>query len=122
MAFQICAQNCLRENFIKTKPALLEPVMKIEIEAPSDFQGPIVGDLISRRGMITQSEINEDNVVILGEVPLAETFGYSTDLRSLTQGQGTFSMEPAGYRKVPVSLQQDIISDKKKQGQLVGAR
>ena len=122
MAFTICAQNCLRENFIKTKPALLEPVMKIEIEAPSDFQGPIVGDLISRRGMITQSEINEDNVVILGEVPLAETFGYSTDLRSLTQGQGTFSMEPAGYRKVPAALQLEIISDKKKQGQLVGAR
>jgi elongation factor G len=122
MAFQTCAQNCLRENFIKTRPALLEPVMKIEIEAPSDFQGAIVGDLISRRGMITQSDINEDNVVILGEVPLAETFGYSTDLRSLTQGQGTFSMEPAGYRRVPAALQLEIIADKKKQGQLVGAR
>jgi elongation factor G len=124
MAFQICAWGCFRETFLAMKPVLLEPVMKVEIEAPADFQGPIVGDLISRRGLITSTEINSNIVTILGEVPLAETFGYSTDLRSLTQGQGTFTMELAAYRRVPSSIQQDILADKKKggKGQLVGAK
>jgi elongation factor G len=124
MAFQICGWGCFRETFLQMKPTLLEPVMKVEIEAPCDFQGPIVGDLISRRGMIASTEIIDNVVTILGEVPLAETFGYSTDLRSLTQGQGTFTMEPSAYRRVPASIQQDILAEKKKgqKGQLVGAR
>ncbi|HTQ39980.1 MAG TPA: elongation factor G [Pirellulales bacterium] len=120
MAFQICGQNCLRENFPKTKPVLLEPVMKVEIEVPTTFQGPVAGNLTSRRGIIMSSEIHGNTAVIEGEVPLAETFGYSTDLRSLTQGQGTFSMEFAKYRRVPNSIQQEIIEEKKKQ--LVGAK
>jgi elongation factor G len=120
MAFQICAQNCLRETFMQTKPVLLEPVMKVEIEAPTNFQGPVVGNLTSRRGMIVSSEIHGNTAVIEGEVPLAETFGYSTDLRSMTQGQGTFSMEFSKYRRVPSSIQQEIIEEKKKQ--LVGAK
>ncbi len=120
MAFQICAQNCFRETFLKTKPVLLEPVMKVEIEVPTTFQGPVVGNLTSRRGMIMSSEVHGNTAVIEGEVPLAETFGYSTDLRSMTQGQGTFSMEFAKYRRVPSSIQQEIIEDKKKQ--LVGAK
>jgi elongation factor G len=120
MAFQICGQNCLRENFPGTKPVLLEPVMKVEIEVPTTFQGPVAGNLTSRRGIIMSSEIHGNTAVIEGEVPLAETFGYSTDLRSLTQGQGTFSMEFAKYRRVPNSIQQEIIEEKKKQ--LVGAK
>ena len=120
MAFQICGQNCLRETFLQTKPVLLEPVMKVEIEVPTTFQGPVAGNLTSRRGMIMSSEIHGNTAVIEGEVPLAETFGYSTDLRSLTQGQGTFSMEFAKYRRVPNSIQQEIIEEKKKQ--LVGAK
>jgi elongation factor G len=124
MAFQICAQNCFRETFLKMKPILLEPVMKIEIEVPVQFQGPITGDLISRRGMVESTEINGNVTTILGEVPLAETFGYSTDLRSLTQGQGTFTMEPSRYRRVPNSIQEEILENKRKaaKGQLVGAR
>jgi elongation factor G len=124
MAFQICGWGCFRETFLNMKPTLLEPVMKVEIEAPADFQGPIVGDLISRRGMIGSTEIIDNVVTILGEVPLAETFGYSTDLRSLTQGQGTFTMEPSAYRRVPKSIQEDILTEKKKgqKGQLVGAK
>ena len=120
MAFQICAQNCFRETFLKTKPVLLEPVMKVEIEVPTSFQGPVVGNLTSRRGMIMSSEVHGNTAVIEGEVPLAETFGYSTDLRSMTQGQGTFTMEFAKYRRVPVSIQEEIIEAKKKQ--LVGAK
>jgi elongation factor G len=120
MAFQICAQNCFRETFLKTKPVLLEPVMKVEIEVPVTFQGSVAGELTSRRGMIMSSEIQGNSAVIEGEVPLAETFGYSTDLRSMTQGQGTFTMEFSKYRRVPNSIQQEIIEEKKKQ--LVGAK
>jgi elongation factor G len=120
MAFQICAQNCLRETFMQTKPVLLEPVMKVEIEVPTTFQGPVAGELTSRRGMILSSEISGNIAVIEGEVPLSETFGYSTDLRSMTQGQGTFTMEFSKYRRVPTSIQQEIIEEKKKQ--LVGAK
>ncbi|MCA9247857.1 MAG: elongation factor G [Planctomycetales bacterium] len=121
MAFQICARGCFRETFLKMKPVLLEPCMKVEIECPTDFQGNVVGDVSSRRGVVSFTEVNGPITVILAEIPLAETFGYSTDLRSMTQGQGTFSMELARYKRVPASLQEDIIAEKKKQ-QLVGAK
>jgi len=123
MAFQICARNCFRETFMNTKPVLLEPIMKMEIECPSNFQGPVTGNLTSRRGMVVASEIQGNLSVIEAEVPLAETFGYSTDLRSLTQGQGTFTMEFAKYARVPKSVQEEIVLERKKsQGQLVGAK
>ncbi len=122
MAFQTCARNCFRETFLKTKPVLLEPIMKVEIEVPSQYQGPVTGELISRRGLIVSSELKGVIATIEGEVPLAETFGYSTDLRSMTQGQGTFTMEFAKYRKVPGNIQEDIIAEKKKRQQLVGAK
>lgn len=121
MAFQICARNCFRETFLKTGPVLLEPVMKIEIEVPSQFQGSVAGELTSRRGLIVATEIKGAIATIEGEVPLAETFGYSTDLRSMTQGQGTFTMEFSKYRRVPASVQQEIIAEKKKAA-LVGAK
>ena len=121
-AFQTCARDCFRITFPATKPALLEPIMKIEIEVPEHYQGPVTGDVISRRGMITGSEMRDGIAAINAEVPLAETFGYSTDLRSMTQGQGTFTMELLCYRKVPASIQEEIVAEKKKQAQLVGAR
>ncbi|HEV3415931.1 MAG TPA: elongation factor G [Pirellulales bacterium] len=120
MAFQICGRNCFRETFMQAKPVLLEPIMKVEIEVPATFQGAVAGELTSRRGMIMATEMQGNTAVIEGEVPLAETFGYSTDLRSMTQGQGTFTMEFAKYRRVPASIQQEIIAEKKKQ--LVGAK
>jgi elongation factor G len=114
MAFQICARDCFREYFPKTKPALLEPVMKVEIEAPDQFQGSIVGDVTVRRGIIEHTEQREDGtILIIAEVPLSETFGYATDLRSMTQGQGTFTMELQGYRKVPNNIQEEIIAERK---------
>ena len=81
----------------------------------------VVGDVNSRRGMIVSTETASKQTVIVAEIPLAETFGYSTDLRSMTQGKGTFSMEPCGYRRTPSSIQEEIIAEKKKQ-QLVGAK
>jgi elongation factor G len=94
--------------------------MKIEIECPESYQGPVVGDITSRRGIIHATDMAEGNATIVAEVPLAETFGYATDLRSMTQGKGTFTMEVAGYKRVPMSIQEEIVADKKKQ--LVGAR
>ena len=121
MAFQICARGCFRETFLKMKPALLEPIMKVEIEFPTEFQGGVTGDVVSRRGIIVTTEQNGNVTVLIAEVPLAELFGYSTDLRSQTQGQGTFSMEFAKYRKVPTNIQEEVIAEAKKKD-LVGAK
>src|SRR5207237_10908848 len=109
MAFQLTAQECFREYFMKMKPVLLEPIMKFEVEVPTVFQGTVVGNLTSRRGMIVGNELNGSTAVIEAEIPLAETFGYSTDLRSMTQGQGTFSMEFSKYRRVRASIQEAVI-------------
>ena len=121
MAFQICARGCFRETFLKMKPALLEPIMKVEIEFPTDFQGGVTGDVVSRRGIVMSTEQNGNVTVLIAEVPLAELFGYSTDLRSQTQGQGTFSMEFAKYKKVPGNIQEEVIAEVKKR-ELVGAK
>ena len=121
MAFQVCAAACFRQTFPKTRPVLLEPVMSVEIQCPAQFQGAVTGDVISRRGMIVSNQIQSHEATILAEVPLAETFGYATDLRSMTQGMGTFSMELAAYRRVPRAIQDDIVAAKKKE-LLVAAR
>jgi elongation factor G len=120
-AFYTAAQGCFREYFAKASPVLLEPIMNIEVECPESFQGPVVGDIISRRGLITNTDVRDGISVATAEVPLAETFGYATDLRSMTQGQGTFTMEFAKYSQVPSNVQQDIVEAKRK-AQLVGAK
>ncbi len=120
MAFQICARTVMRETFPRTRPVLLEPVMKIEIECPGPFQGTVVGNLTSRRGIVTTTEMLGPITRIEGEVPLAEVFGYATDLRSLTQGQGTFTLEFARYKRLPPSLAEEVIAQRKKPA-LVGA-
>ena len=114
MAFRTCALTAMRQTFPNTKPVLLEPVMKIEIECPSQAQGTVVGNLTARRGIITATEVIGPVARIEGEVPLAETFGYSTDLRTLTQGQGTFTMEFSQYKRLPSSLAEEVISERKK--------
>ncbi|MBM4001558.1 MAG: elongation factor G [Planctomycetes bacterium] len=119
-AFQTCARDAFREYFPRTKPALLEPIMRMEIECSDTHQGPVVGDITSRRGIVTSTDMRDGSSQIVAEVPLAETFGYATDLRSMTQGRGVFTMEFLCYRKLPVSLQEDVVNEKKKQ--LVGAR
>jgi elongation factor G len=113
MAFMICAQNCFRETFPKMKPVLLEPIMLMELELPEQFQGSVVGNISARRGIVLSTDMVGNVCKIMAEVPLAETFGYSTDLRSMTQGQGTFTMELAKYRPVPANIQTEIIAERK---------
>ena len=114
MAFQVCARQGFREAFLNTKPVLLEPIMKMEVEVPSDFQGPVTGELNKRRGLIISTETVGKTSTIVAEVPLAETFGYSTDLRSMTQGQGVFTMEFSKYRPTPGNIQKEIVEERKK--------
>ena len=109
MAFQICARDCFRETFRKSDPVLLEPIMKVEVETPVEFQGPVTGQVSSKRGVILGTENRGGFAVILAEVPLAEMFGYSNDLRSMTQGKGNFSMEFLKYQKVPTRFQEEIV-------------
>jgi elongation factor G len=113
MAFMVCAQNCFRETFPKMRPVLLEPIMLMELEVPEKFQGAVVGNISARRGIVLSTDMVGGITKIMAEVPLAETFGYSTDLRSMTQGQGTFTMELAKYRPVPASIQAEVIAERK---------
>jgi elongation factor G len=110
MAFKIAARAAFKEAFLASKPSLLEPIMKVEVETPTDFQGPVQGDLSSRRGFLLGTDMRDDYTVIIAEIPLAEMFGYSTQLRSMTQGKANFSMEFAKYRAVPQSIQEQIAS------------
>jgi elongation factor G len=109
MAFQICARDCFRETFRKSDPVLLEPIMKVEVETPVEFQGPVTGQVSSKRGVILGTESRGGFAIILAEVPLAEMFGYSNDLRSMTQGKGSFSMEFLKYQKIPARFQEEIV-------------
>ena len=119
-AFQACARGCFRETFKMTKPTLLEPIMKMAVECPEEFQGNVTGDLISRRAIVVSSEIREAVSYLDVEIPLAETVGYISRIRSLTKGQGDFTMELFAHRKIPVSIQEDVIAERKQQ--LVGAK
>ncbi len=97
------------------KPALLEPMMLMEIECPEEFQGTVVGQVSSKRGMVVSTQTDNGLTTIIADVPLAETFGYSTDLRSGTQGQGTFTMELYKYAPVPSNIQAEIIEERRKE-------
>jgi elongation factor G len=110
MAFKIAARAAFKEAFLASKPVLLEPIMRVEVETPSDFQGTVQGDLSKRRGFLLGSDMRDEYTVIIAEVPLAEMFGYSTDLRSATQGKAGFSMEFAKYRPVPSNIQEQIVA------------
>ncbi len=97
-AFRSAAKEAFEQAFLKAAPQILEPVMRVEVETPIDYLGRVQGDLSSRRGLLLGSQTQLDQVVIQAEVPLAQMFGYSTELRSLTAGMATFSMEFACYR------------------------
>ncbi|MBN2138032.1 MAG: elongation factor G [Sedimentisphaerales bacterium] len=109
MAFRIAGRDAFIEAFRKSKPCLLEPIMAVEVEAPGEYQGAVVGDLNSRRGIILGSEARGSYTVIRAEVPLANMFGYATVIRGLSKGMGTFSMEMARYSKVPAKLAEEIL-------------
>ena len=110
MAFKIAGSMGFKEGAKKADPALLEPVMKVEVVTPEDYMGDVVGDLNRRRGIIGAMEDSPAGKIIRGEIPLKEMFGYATDLRSATQGRATYSMEFSKYMEAPSNIAEDIIS------------
>ena len=108
-AFKTAAIMAFREGYEAAKPTILEPIMKVEVQAPEEFQGSVVGQLNQRRGTILSTENQEGYVVAVAEVPLNSMFGYSTDLRSATQGKGEFTMEFAKYAPVPRMEQEEMM-------------
>lgn len=111
MAYKIAASFALREAAKKCDPVLLEPIMFVEITAPSEYLGSVMGDVSSRRGSITDQEERGNATIVRAMVPLAEMFGYVTDLRSFTQGRGNFSMKFDHYEEVPKSISKKIIEE-----------
>ncbi|MDR0516794.1 MAG: elongation factor G [Fibromonadaceae bacterium] len=109
MAFQICARMAFREAYQKAGAQILEPIMKVEVQTPTEFQGSVVGNLSQRRGAIQATSEQQNYAIIVAEVPLSEMFGYATDLRSMTQGKAEFTMEFAKYAPVPRSIQEELI-------------
>ena len=114
MAFRICAMAAFRQYYMKAKPVALEPVMKLEVSCPEEFQGTVIGQINQRRGVIKGTESQENFIVIEAEVPLVEMFEYSTVLRSATQGKGVFSMEFNRYAETPRELQETLIKSYQK--------
>ena len=112
MAFKIAGSMAIKDGCKKARPCILEPMMKVEIEIPDEYTGAIIGDISRRRGRIEGQEPlgNTGNVIVRATVPLGNMFGYATDLRSNTQGRGTFSMEFLKYEQVPANVQEEIIS------------
>jgi elongation factor G len=109
VSFELCAKLAFRNSAKKAGPQLLEPVMAVEITTPEEFMGDVIGDVNGRRGIIQKMDNNVEGSVVKAKVPLSEMFGYSTDLRSLTQGRAAYSMEFSEYVAVPDSKAQEII-------------
>lgn len=114
MAFKTAALMGFREAYSGAKPIILEPIMKVEVEAPVEFQGSVVGQVNQRRGVILETK-SDENVTITAEVPLNSMFGYSTDLRSATQGKGQYTMEFAKYQPVPKQEQEEMVKKYREQ-------
>ena len=115
MAFKICAIEAFRQAFLRSKPVLLEPIMTVEVETPTQFQGSIVGDLNSRRGIISSVDPRQGYAVVRAEVPLANMFGYATVVRGLSQGMASFTMEMCRYGRVPAKIAEEIIETRRKE-------
>jgi elongation factor G len=110
MAFKIAGTMAFKEAARKAKPTLLEPIMDVEVVTPEDYMGDVIGDLNSRRGKVGKMEQRGANQVIDAEVPLSEMFGYSTDLRSKTQGRANYTMHFGSYQATPRSIQEEIVA------------
>jgi elongation factor G len=113
MAFKIAGSMALKEGVRKGRPQLLEPIMNVEVTTPEDFLGTVLGDLNSRRGQVEGMEARGNAQVVRAFVPLASMFGYTTDLRSATQGRATSSMEFAYYQPLPEALSKEIIEKRR---------
>jgi len=119
IAFQLAAIGAFKEAYMKAKPVILEPIMKVAVEGPSEFQGSVMGSINQRRGMIIGSMEEGNYTVVEAEVPLSEMFGYSTTLRSLTQGKAEFTMEFATFKPVPRGVSEELVKkhqEEKKNG------
>ena len=113
LSFRLCAREAMRKEILpRAAVVLLEPVMKLDIEVPEEFQGTVTGHVLKKRGLVTASETSDSTCVIIAEVPLAEMFDYANDLRSMTQGHGSFSMEFLAYRQAPTSVQKQVLKDR----------
>ena len=113
-AFKIAASMAFKEGCRKAKSVILEPIMKVEITVPEEYMGDVIGDINSRRGKMEGMEARSGSQIIRGFIPLSEMFGYATDLRSKTQGRGTYAMEPSHYEEVPKSILDTIVASRGK--------
>lgn len=114
MAFKIAASMAFKEGCRKAKSVILEPIMRVEVTVPEEYMGDVIGDINSRRGRMEGMEARSGEQIIRGFIPLSEMFGYATDLRSKTQGRGTYAMEPSHYEEVPKSVLDTIIASRGK--------
>ena len=114
MAYKIAGSMAFKDGMKKADPVLLEPIMKVEVETPDDYLGDVMGNITRRRGVLSGTDLRNGTQVIHAEIPLGEMFGYATDLRGLTQGRGTFSMEFSHYLEVPKNIADKVIGDNKK--------
>ena len=114
MAFKIAGSMAFKEGCKQAKSVILEPIMKVEVTVPEEYMGDVIGDINSRRGRLEGMEAIQGNQVIRCFIPLSEMFGYATDLRSKTQGRGTYSMEPSHYEEVPKSVFDNIVASRAK--------
>ena len=114
MAFKIAGSLAFKEGAKKANPILLEPIMKVEVEMPDEYLGDVMGNINRRRGVLSGTELRNGTQVIDAQIPLAEMFGYATDLRGLTQGRGNFNMEFSHYAEVPKNVAEKIIGNKQK--------
>ena len=109
VAFQLAAVGAFKEGYLKAKPTIMEPIMKVSVEGPSEFQGAVMGSINQRRGMIIGTTEEGNYTVVEADVPLSEMFGYSTTLRSLTQGKAEFTMEFSSFKPVPKSVSEELV-------------
>jgi elongation factor G len=110
MAFKIAGSMAFKEALRRAKPVLLEPIMSVEVTTPDEYMGDVIGDLNSRRGQVGGMDQRGNSQIVRAHVPLSEMFGYSTDLRSRTQGRATYSMQFDSYQQTPNSVQEEIVA------------
>jgi elongation factor G len=112
MAFKICAMQAFKEGMKKAKPALLEPIMDVEIVTPEEYMGDIIGNVNAKRGRVESIEDKASHKIINAKVPLANMFGYSTSLRSMSQGRANYTMQFDCYEEIPKNIAEEIIKNK----------
>jgi elongation factor G len=110
MAFKIAGSMAFKDAVRKANPVLLEPIMQVEVVTPEEYMGAVHGDLAARRGRIVSMEARGSSQVIRATVPLSSMFGYATDLRSMTQGRATYTMQFARYEEIPAALAEEIMA------------